>query len=96
LGRPQKDLEINAAHKQKLSADQGRRNEVEGLISLEEGKSMTTELEVTEGMSFDSCEIVDLRSLLPDVNYVGGARQLPRRVLPLPPPARAGGGDSEN
>jgi hypothetical protein len=33
---------------------------------------------------------------LPDVNYVGGARQLPRRVLPLPPPARAGGGDSEN
>ena len=25
----------------------------EGVISLEEGKSMTTELEVTEGMRFD-------------------------------------------
>ena len=25
----------------------------EGVISLEEGKSMTTELEITEGMRFD-------------------------------------------
>jgi hypothetical protein len=33
---------------------------------------------------------------LPDVNYVGGSRQLRRRVPSLSPPARAGGGDSEN
>ncbi|QPN61781.1 transposase [Synechococcus sp. CBW1002] len=32
---------------------------------------------------------------LPDVNYVGGSRQLRRRVTPGPPPAMAGGGDSE-
>jgi hypothetical protein len=30
LGKPPKDPEINAAHKQQLSADQRRRNEVEG------------------------------------------------------------------
>lgn len=36
LGRPTKDLEINAAHKQKLSADQRRKNEVEGVF--ESGK----------------------------------------------------------
>ena len=30
LGRPPRDPEINAAHKQQLSADQRRRNEVEG------------------------------------------------------------------
>ena len=30
LGRPPKDSEINAAHKQQLSADQRKRNEVEG------------------------------------------------------------------
>lgn len=30
LGRPPKDPEINAAHRQQLSADQRRRNEVEG------------------------------------------------------------------
>jgi hypothetical protein len=30
LGRPPKDPEINAAHKQQLSADQRKRNEVEG------------------------------------------------------------------
>jgi len=30
-----------------------------------------------------------------DVNYVGGSRQLRRRVTPGPPPAMAGGGDSE-
>jgi len=30
LGRPPKDPEVNAAHKQQLSADQRRRNEVEG------------------------------------------------------------------
>jgi hypothetical protein len=30
LGRPPKDPEVNAAHKQLLSADQRRRNEVEG------------------------------------------------------------------
>ena len=30
--RPPKDLEINAAHKQQLSADQRRRNEVEGVF----------------------------------------------------------------
>ena len=30
-GRPPKDPEINAAHKQQLSADQRRRNEVEGV-----------------------------------------------------------------
>jgi hypothetical protein len=30
LGRPPKDPEISAAHKQQLSADQRRRNEVEG------------------------------------------------------------------
>ena len=34
--------------------------------------------------------------LLPGVNYVGGSRQLRRRVLPPSPPAIAGGGDSEN
>jgi hypothetical protein len=33
---------------------------------------------------------------LPGVNYVGGSRQLRRRVPLLPPPAMAGGGDSEN
>jgi hypothetical protein len=33
---------------------------------------------------------------VPGVNYVGGSRQLRRRVPPLPPPAMAGGGDSEN
>ena len=32
LGRPPKDPEINAAHKQQLSADQRRRNEVEGVF----------------------------------------------------------------
>ena len=32
---------------------------------------------------------------LPDVNYVGGSRQLRRRVTPGPPPAMAVGGDSE-
>ena len=32
LGRPPKDPEINAAHKQQLSADQRKRNEVEGCI----------------------------------------------------------------
>ena len=32
LGRPPKDPEINAAHKQQLSADQRRRNEVEGIF----------------------------------------------------------------
>ena len=32
LGRPPKDPEINAAHKQKLSADQRRRSEVEGVF----------------------------------------------------------------
>jgi IS5 family transposase len=31
LGRPPKDPEVNAAHKQQLSADQRRRNEVEGM-----------------------------------------------------------------
>jgi hypothetical protein len=30
LGRPPKDPEINSAHKRQLSADQRRRNEVEG------------------------------------------------------------------
>jgi IS5 family transposase len=30
LGRPSQDPEINAAHKQQLSADQRKRNEVEG------------------------------------------------------------------
>jgi hypothetical protein len=30
LGRPPKDPEISAAHKQQLSADQRKRNEVEG------------------------------------------------------------------
>jgi len=33
--------------------------------------------------------------ILPDVNYVGGSRQLRRRFTPGPPPAMAGGGDSE-
>ncbi len=33
--------------------------------------------------------------ILPGVNYVGGSRQLRRRVTPGPPPAMAGGGDSE-
>jgi transposase len=33
--------------------------------------------------------------MVPDVNYVGGSRQLRRRVTPGPPPAMAGGGDSE-
>ncbi|WP_322757307.1 transposase [Synechococcus sp. CBW1107] len=32
LGRPPKDPEINAAHKQQLSADQRKRNEVEGVF----------------------------------------------------------------
>ncbi|MCX5946891.1 MAG: hypothetical protein NTY67_01435 [Cyanobacteria bacterium] len=32
---------------------------------------------------------------VPGVNYVGGSRQLRRRVTPCPPPAMAGGGDSE-
>uniref|UniRef100_UPI001C2139FC IS5 family transposase n=1 Tax=Synechococcus sp. CCY 9618 TaxID=2815602 RepID=UPI001C2139FC len=32
LGRPPKNAEINAAHKQQLSADQRRRNEVEGVF----------------------------------------------------------------
>jgi transposase, IS5 family len=32
LGRPPKDPEINAAHKQQLSADQRRRNVVEGVF----------------------------------------------------------------
>ena len=32
---------------------------------------------------------------MPDVNYVGGSRQLRRRVTPGPPSAMAGGGDSE-
>ena len=32
LGRPPKDPEVNAAYKQKLSADQRRRNEVEGVF----------------------------------------------------------------
>jgi IS5 family transposase len=32
LGRPPKDLELKAAHKQQLSADQQRRNEVEGVF----------------------------------------------------------------
>ena len=34
--------------------------------------------------------------LVPGVNYLGGSRQLRRRVPPLSPPAMAGGGDSEN
>jgi alkylation response protein AidB-like acyl-CoA dehydrogenase len=38
---------------------------------------------------------LDGRLDLPDVNYVGGSRQLRRRVTPGPPPAMAGGGDSE-
>ena len=32
LGRPPKDPEINAVHKQLLSADQRKRNEVEGVF----------------------------------------------------------------
>jgi IS5 family transposase len=32
LGRPPKDPEVNAVHKQQLSADQRRRNEVEGVF----------------------------------------------------------------
>jgi len=32
LGRPPKDPDVNAAHKQQLSADQRRRNEVEGVF----------------------------------------------------------------
>jgi hypothetical protein len=32
LGRPTKDPEVNAAHKQQLSSDQRRRNEVEGVF----------------------------------------------------------------
>jgi transposase, IS5 family len=32
LGRPPKNPEISAAHKQQLSADQRRRNEVEGFL----------------------------------------------------------------
>ncbi len=32
---------------------------------------------------------------VPDVNYLGGSRQLRRRVTPGPPPAMGGGGDSE-
>ena len=38
---------------------------------------------------------VDADPDLPGVNYVGGSRQLRRRVTPGPPPAMAGGGDSE-
>jgi hypothetical protein len=34
--------------------------------------------------------------LVPGVNYVGGSRQLRRRVTPSSLPALAGGGDSEN
>lgn len=37
-----------------------------------------------------------IRACLPGVNYLGGSRQLRWRVPPLPPPAMAGGGDSEN
>jgi IS5 family transposase len=37
------------------------------------------------------------RGILPGVNYLGGSRQLRRRVAPLSPPAMtAGGGDTEN
>jgi IS5 family transposase len=32
LGRPPKDPEVNAAYRQQLSADQRRRNEVEGVF----------------------------------------------------------------
>jgi len=32
LGRPPQDSEINTAHKQQLSSDQRRRNEVEGVF----------------------------------------------------------------
>ena len=32
MGRPPKDPEVNAAHKQQLIADQRRRNEVEGVF----------------------------------------------------------------
>jgi len=39
--------------------------------------------------------VVDIYASLPGVNYVGGSRQLRRRVTPGPPPAMAGGGDSE-
>ena len=34
--------------------------------------------------------------LMPGVNYVGGSRQLRRRVARPSPPAMAGGGDIEN
>jgi hypothetical protein len=34
--------------------------------------------------------------LVPGVNYLGGSRQLRRRVAPLSPPAIAGGGDTES
>jgi hypothetical protein len=46
---------------------------------------------------FDPSMMVYFRKRLPvlDVNYVGGSRQLRRRVTPGPPPAMAGGGDSE-
>jgi IS5 family transposase len=38
LGMPPKDPEVNAAHKQLLSADQRRRNEVEGCFGSEKRK----------------------------------------------------------
>ena len=34
--------------------------------------------------------------IVPGVNYLGGSRQLRRRVAPLSPPAIAGGGDTES
>ncbi len=36
------------------------------------------------------------QALVPGVNYLGGSRQLRRRVAPLSPPAIAGGGDTES
>jgi len=36
------------------------------------------------------------RLCMPGVNYLGGSRQLRRRVAPLSPPAIAGGGDTES
>ena len=41
-------------------------------------------------------EALDANAQLPGVNYLGGSRQLRRRVPPLSPPAMAGGGDTEN
>jgi len=38
LGRPHKDPEVNAAHKQQLSADQLRRNEVEKVFGSDKRK----------------------------------------------------------